>query len=186
MTRRRSKIKPNTRQAQQNNPSRQKKQLADFAKEIVADAKSNGINKIHINVGEGRGLSKNVTPDKIIVRVPSSMQSNILKNYIHRVSAKENPLRMEHTTRSTSKSTIEAIINSMTGAKNDEDDGTGQRRGRTRKPIVELPDEIIGKGLIPKAGMDIKVVKRRGSKKPIVGNDDGTGGRHGKTPPGIF
>lgn len=185
MTRRRSRIKSNTMQAQQNNPLCKKKQLADFAQKIVNDAKNNGIEKIHIRVGRIGVLSETVNRDKIIVSVPSSTQSRFLKNHINGLYSIENPLHIDCPT---SKSEFKATVNNIKGAMGNEDDGTGKRRGRI--PIVGVPDEIIEKGVMPKPGIDIIIKKGRESKKPFVGNVDGTGGRRGKirgkTPPGIF
>lgn len=197
MKKKRSKIRSNTRQAQQKNPSRREKKLTAFAKKIVTDAKDNGIEKILIISGGVRVLSKTVSRDKIIVRVPSRTQAGCLINFINGAASSEIPFQIEYTTWSKqSKLSCKAVSAGIKDAKDDEDDGTGKRRGRIRRPSVCVPGEIIGIGAMSKAGRQISFGRSLGPKKPIVGNDgrtgnidastggdDGTGVRRGKTPP---
>lgn len=176
MKKKRSQIRSNTRQAQQNNTSRREKRLTAFTKKIVTDAKDNGIEKIHIISGGVRVLSKTVNRDEIIVRVPSRTQAGFLKNYINGAASSEIPFQIEYTTWSRlSKSSCKAVPVGIKDAKGNEDDGTGKRRGRVPRPIVCDPGEIIGIGAMPKAGRQISFGNRLESKKPIVGNDGRTG-----------
>lgn len=201
MKRRQSKIRSNTRQAQKNNISRREKKLTAFAKKIVTDAKDSGIEKILIISGGVRALSKTVNRDKIIVRVPSRTQAGFLINFINVAASSEISFQIEYTTWSKlSKLSCNAVSAGIKDAKDDEDDGTGKRRGRIRRPSVCVLGEIKGKEVLPWAGRQISFGKKLGSKKPIVGNDgrigdidggtgdydDGTGGRHGHIPPGNF
>lgn len=208
MKKRRSKIKSNTRQAQQNNTSRREKKLTAFTKKIVTDAKDNDIEKIHIISGGVKVLSKNVNRDEIIVRVPSRTQASFLKNYINGAASSEIPFQIEYTTWSRlSKLSCKAVPVGIKGAKGNEDDGTGKRRGRVPRPIVCDPGEIIGIGAMPKTGRQISFGSSLELKKTSVGTDgiigagnvgtgarsvgtgardDGTDVRRGKTPPKSF
>lgn len=186
MTRRRLKIKSSTKQSQQNNPSRQEEQLSKFAKKIVNDANNNGIGKIYIRVGGVGAFSEIVNHDKIIVSVPSSTQSNFLEYHINGLSTSKNPLQIEHIKKNNlKKSAFKKTINSIKGPKDDEDDGTGIRRGKIRIPNANVPDVILPKGIMPKAGMNIKNRKKSGPKKPFVHKNDGTRRRTAKTPPEV-
>ncbi len=179
MKKRQSKIRSNTRQAQKNNISRREKKLTAFAKKIVTDTKNNGIEKIHIISGGVRVLSKTVNRDKIVVRVPSRTQAGFLKNYINGVASSEIPFQIEYITWSKlSKLSCNAVSAGIKHAKGDEDDGTGKRRGRIRRPSVCVPGEIKGKEVLPWTGRQISFGKKLGSKKPIVGIDDSTGARN--------